>query len=285
MRLTSKILIGMFVVILITSVCVLTRLASLYDNSFEKGTTLEGEQVKIEMPSECKVLVLKMDIPDEWKDLLYEFKKKIEGDFELKVAATEIEKNRLTVISEAESFINRTVSNDTLLLSLDFDKLYAKYYDNGFGRIKGLNFTFHSDSIIDIVNNIPGLCVSATGLTAKSLSLTSLAGDIRVEGSRFLTFTPISHLNNNKLILKESIIDTLNLDMDGIPGWREMDNCDIDVLNLIGYNDSEYGGNKNYDIDTDFCKTVNWLPKDDNVTLTLRVHTTPGKKGSFTLPQ
>ena len=291
MRLTSKIFIGIFIAVIILSICVITSLANRYDNDFKIGTTLQNEQVKIDIPSDYKVILLKTDIPEIWKDRLYSFRKRITGSIDLKKATSNKDISNLLVTKELKPYISQTVVDDTLSLHLDLNGLYSQYYDSDFGQIKGLNFTIYVDSLANIVNKIPGINISLKDLNMDQIRLSTLAGNIDVQNSNFSTASLFAEGgNNNRLILKKCNIDTLNLDLNNLI-WKWDDNDisedNINVINLTGKykKDYYYGKSMGFYIPEKLCKTVNWIPKDDNTAFKLEIMTEKGKPASFIIPQ
>lgn len=153
--------------------------------------------------------------------------------------------------------------NDTLRITVDGSRLnkdYQLYKAKGMYLLTGFNLSFSTDSTLQIINRI-----QTTGLTLKQQQYQRLAiesNKVSIDSCRIGDLAISSGCSS--FAATNSVIPTLNIDLDRIGSWTIKD-CRIETENLTG------GSSHYVDLTKEECQRMNWIPKNEKAELSVRL--------------
>ena len=266
MRLTTKIVLGIFVSIFLLSFGVIIALLFNVkkDNSYINDTTRIIMQENI----------ISVDIEPYktiWIDGEYTEDNQfyLTGKLLLKPVLREYEKNKLFLPEELLPFTDIISSNDTLIIRLKLEGL-IKQYDPIKSKNKhvlhildGVNFVMHPNTV-DVISNINGIEIDIRNMKTDRIDI-STPGEVSIDSCQVGRINPI--MRGWRLFrIKNSQVKELNIDLDQMERNWQVENCVIEVENRTG------SGNYIDHLPKGAAKNVNWIPKnkDAQMTMTLR---------------
>ncbi|OJU54097.1 MAG: hypothetical protein BGN96_13670 [Bacteroidales bacterium 45-6] len=227
--------------------------------SFTDGKSFEGSILKLDQKNSSSIDVapyhaVKLDIanPDARMSVMPQ------GVISFKRLVSEDKKDKLFMSSELKKYTIVKVMNDTLFVTIDWQKMKS-YFTKGEMRIvSGVNYTVYSDNV-DFINLVPTITTEINGLNAQFIRVSSL-GDVKI-GS--CTADKLESARGN-LQLNNSKLKQLNLDLDEIYNW-EVKDCEIGEENL--------SGSKTHYVKTPRSETkaLNWYPKNKDARLNIEL--------------
>ena len=142
------------------------------------------------------------------------------------------------------------------VLELDSnDKKMFQFYS-------GLNL-YLNISKIDIISNVSQLSVTARNIQTDSMKIKS-SGNIFIDSCKADVITPSLFASYRQLLIKNSEMIKLNLDLDNISNWK-IENCNIEEENLTGSKTHRITQRK------DESKIINWHPKNNKAILNITI--------------
>lgn len=254
MRLTTKIVLGIILSIFIGAIAFIVALSFVDKTSFDRDLLVLDSKdltsirvapyhtVKLEMPDpEARMAAMPV------------------GTISFKRPSSQDQKTKLFMSKELGKSTIVKVVNDTLFVSIDWQKLKElRFPQSKASSIAGINYMIYSDNV-DFINSIPTMKTEINGLDAQYIRVNS-EGSVKVESCT------VDKLESAKgdLNLKNNKLKQLNLDLDEIYNWK-VENCQIDEENLSG-------GKKHY-IRTPRSETkaLNWHPKNKDAKLSIEL--------------
>ena len=271
MRLTTKIIIGIFVSIFILSLLFIIGFSFTERKNFNKTNfgihviKLPQENKKEVNTESSRVIVLTVQTND--KNRFTSWYSNEESGLFIRTASATNEENKLFIPEALKDFIAIQTNQDTLIVKIKMDEVLEKYgyKDEALGireavQISGFNLCLYTSNV-NVINKIRGIQTRISNLEADSIKIYS-AGDVIIDSCKANVIEPES---GRKLTVSNSAAKVLNLDLDQTTNWN-INNCDIAVRN--------YTGSKRYHTLT-FSRpesgTINWQPKNNESELNIKI--------------
>lgn len=257
MRLTTKLVIGIILLVFIASISAIVGLSftDLPTRSHRMNEVRTNAVKYMDLKVDTYKTV-KIDIEPSSADVY----RRQKGDIlsELYIENTRAGKsiNTISVNQKMRNYLRVNVQNDTLYLKIDLVKLLKDNNSEILNEIVALKI--YNDNA-DVDNRIPGLNMKITGMKGNDIKLSS-EGTILVKES---TFDKLECLKGN-IFLERVSLNYLNLDLDNVHDWKVND-CKINEENL--------SGSRSHYIVTPKSETkvLNWHPKNKEANLNVKI--------------
>ena len=278
MKLTTKIIIGIFLSIFVISLLHII----IYSFTDRKNYRMSIQNRSISIPEANKpwidvkpYRVIQFYYADKDDESKYYYMPNNDYCGLFINPAPEKEKENTLVIPEAlNDFISTQINNDTLIVKINFEELRRKngIQDEEFEKIKktairygisvyGLNLYLHSSNV-NIINNLSGLHTKIKNIETDSIIIYS-SGLVTIDSCKAILINPVSCKG---FTLTNSSAKILNIDLDLIQGgWKEENNT-INIKNYTGSKDNHEMYIKRDDIGNK-DEVINWLPKNKDAKL------------------
>ena len=158
-----------------------------------------------------------------------------------------------------KEFVAVNTINDTLTVKLNFRDLGNKYKNDEyrFHAFSGVNLHFNI-SKFDIVNKIGALFTSIKNIEIERIKIDSF-GDIFIDSCKAELIDPIIKAGYKKLIITNSDVKRINLDLDYMQNWN-IDNCNVE--------EQSFTGSKKHNIVINRSSGIRyWIPKNKDAEL------------------
>jgi hypothetical protein len=260
MRLTSKIVLGIILFVFIGAIVFIVGLSFVNIEKVDNFRISQKNVVGVEVPP-YKAIVIYQKIHDNITAAI-----RTDGVVSFKPLTESTQRNKLYMPTELRKYLDIKLQNDTLVIQLDMQKLEKQFTDrknfNSFGVVEGIDFTIYTDGV-DVTNTAYGLAIRMDDLNVESLKVNS-AAKVNIVSCNAQSLQFSSDAGGGQLILENSRIQRLNLNLDKIADWQVKD-CQIEEENLFG--------SKTHfvKIPKSETKVLNWHPKNKNARLNIEL--------------
>jgi len=175
------------------------------------------------------------------------------------------EENNLFFTEALYDCIAAKTSNDTLTIQIKTDELRKKYGKEGgkdYILFSGINLCLHTSNV-NVINKINGFPTKVSNIETDSIKIVT-NGEILIESCKAMVIDPVMYHSYHKLIVKNSVAQTIYLDLDRLRNWN-IEGCDIEVENLTGSGKHNITHHRNEKI------KINWYPKNEKAELNIKV--------------
>jgi len=269
MKSTTKIVLGILIVVFSLSIIFIAYVASRYDSNYPDHGKVVNHQIpqgNMEAPDlpPFKVACLTVD-PDasvqKWNW--------VGGTIFLKPSGTGDKGNKLSFSENISSFVSYNVEGDTLIIKLKHGDIYNAYRGSegsGYIFVHGVDINLAIDSDIEVISNIPQFGVTAEDIAVNEATISANNAEIKVLSSKIGVLNIVNPQNGSKqhALIERSEIGTYNLDLDNLYGWR-VSESKIGVENLTG------GGQHDIQQSKQESTVVNWIPKSKDASLKVQL--------------
>jgi len=256
MKLTTKIVLGLFISIFLLSFVAIIGFSFLdrgkYDNRFV-NTFLSISQeniIAVEIEPYQTIKIDKIQTQDK-------VNVHPTGTIQLKPINNQEETNKLFLPEELLQFTDIVSLNDTLIIRLKINEIREKYKNT---LIEGFNFFVHTNTV-DVLCNINGIKVDVSNITTDKIHIKT-TGHIEIDSCQVNLIELYDISDSRSFLFKNSKIKELNIDFDQMGSWK-IENCEIEVLNLTG------SKRHNVSLTPSEAKIMNWIPKNEDAQLTV----------------
>ena len=272
MRPTSKIILGIFLSIFITSVLFIIGFSFSERRNYNNHSSYfksipQDNPIGINVES-FRVIVLEEDrtgvvIEEEKNGIIHTYVSYSESNGLTLNPITFGEENKLFFPEALNGFLAAKTNNDTLTIQIKVNEL-RKIYGGGkdYMSFSGINFALYTSNV-NVVNRVNGFPVRVNNIETDSIKIFS-CGDILIESCKAIVIDPVMDQNFRKLIVKNSVAQTIHLDLDRLGNWK-LEGCDIGVENLTGSGRHHIIQHRNEKI------KINWYPKNKDAELNISV--------------
>jgi len=274
MKLTTKIVFGIIISIFLLSFSVIIFVSFLnIENSDIDVVPIISQENIIPVKIEPYKTIFIDEVQNQNSYNLYP-----SGTFLFKPVINDGEKNKLFLPEELLQFTEIISSNDTLIIRLKMDELNEKYSIaekrvGMFYHFDCIKFFIHSNTV-DIINNFSGVKIEIKNINTDKIKIHSF-GDINIDSCQVDMIKPIVMSRWKSFSITNSKVKELNIDLDNIGKSWQIENCDIEVENLTG------NGNHKVNLPKSEAKIINWIPKDKEAELTIKLF---GDTAKITFP-
>ena len=265
MRLTTKIIIGIILSILLISMAFIASLSFSDKKNFKRSSSYNVELSQnnitgIELSSFNTIVI--DEVPYESEEYKYYISNDCHVYFD---SITEKDDPDMMFIPESfKDFVLTDFHGDTLKIKLDKHGIGNKYKseEHRHHSILGLNISFRV-SKIDIINNVQNLSVNVSNIETDSIKIISY-DDIIIKSCKAQYIAPILKTNHKKLEITNSEAKRVNLDIDDIRNWN-IENCNIEEQYITGSRKHHITQHRKE------SGIINWIPKNNNAELNINV--------------
>ena len=265
MRLTTKIVLSIFLSLFLLSFCFIIGLKFVNKERGSNPPNLSQENmtaVAIAPYRTIRIDEIQKTSDEEYYIVPF-------GTFRLKPIINTEDGNKLYLPEELLQFTDISFSGDTLIISLKTDELRDKFFperetQSRHHTIYDVYFFMHTNTV-DVICNLDGIQVEVQNIIADTIRINT-GGNIVIDSCRANIIEPTMRRNWKSFLLTNSQVKELNIDLDKTGNSRQIRNCDIEVENLTG------SGNHRTDLTKNEAKIMNWIPKDNDAQLTVTLH-------------
>ena len=259
MRLTTKIILGVIISVFLLSFSAIIYISFQSEgDSNDNILSISQENITSVDIEPYKTILIDEEIKEERRNFFPA------GMLYVKPVINEEEMNKLFLPEELLRYTDITSSNDTLIIRLKIDELYKKYITApnriGMYMLHGVNFFIHPHTV-DVICNIGGIKVDIRNIKTDIIH-TNTNGGITIDSCQVNLIEPNMN-KRGRLLLTNSQVKELNIDLDNVGNTWQIVNCDIEVENLTG------GGQHRVTLPKSEAKIMNWLPKNKSAQLTV----------------
>ena len=286
MRPTTKITIGIFL-----SIYVLSILHIIYFSFTERKNYPDLINHSIRFSQEhtmglnlppCRVIVFEAEQFDPERACYYPLVSNESGVF-IHPAATIDEDNKLYFPEELNDFISLQTKNDTLVVKIKMDGMAQRYgmmdvpllkgrttRSRHYVSVSGVNLYVHT-SEVNIINKLGDIPIQVSRLETDTIKIYSMGG-VAIDSCKAKVIDPVVESRyDGRFTMTNSATQALNLDLDKTRGWRTT-NCNIEAINITGS-----GRNAGLNLYSNEYGTINWLPKNSDAELSIKIKGNPAK--------
>ena len=266
MRPTSKIILGIILSIFIISLLFITGFSFSERRNFTNThsnviSIPQDNPIGIDVASH-RVIVLEAESAENEGKINYGFSYE-HCSLNLNPTAPK-EESKLFIPEALDGYIAAKTNRDTLKILIKVDELRKKYGEEGnkYIHFLGVNIDLHTSNV-NVINKVLGFPTEVRNIETDSIRIVS-NGNILIESCKAMVIDPVMDESYRKLNVKNSIAQTIHLDLDRIRNWN-MEGCDIEVQNLTGSGKHNIIQHRNEKI------KINWYPKNENAELNIKV--------------
>ena len=276
MRLTTKIILGIILSILIVSLLFIIGFSfserGNYDNPYSHEISIpQDNPVGINVES-YRVIVLEEDkagivLEEKVNGIMHIFLSYSKNNSLTLNSITSGEENKLFIPEALYDLISAKTDNDTLTIQIKTYELRKKYSKEGgkeYMSFSGINFCLYTSNV-DIINHLDNFSTQVINIETDSMKIVS-NGDVLIESCKVIGIDPDMYKNYSKLTVKNSVVQTIYIDLDYIRNL-DIEGCDIEVENITG------SGKHNIKQHRNETGKINWYPKNKDAVLSI---TLPG---------
>ena len=273
MRLTTKIILGIILSILIVSLLFIIGFSfserGNYDNPYSHEISIPQDNPVGINVEPYRVIVLEEDkagivLEEKVNGIMHIFLSYSKNNSLTLNSITSGEENKLFIPEALYDLIAAKTDNDTLTIQIKTDELRKKYGKDGkkYMSLSGINFCLYTSNV-DVINHLNNFSTQVSNIETDSIKIVS-NGNILIESCKSVVIEPVSHKSNSTLTVQNSVAKTIHLDLDIIRNWY-IEECNIEVQNITG------SGKHNIRQYRKETGKINWYPKNENAELNITI--------------
>lgn len=264
MRLTTKIVIGIILLIFILSISFIVIFSFTdrrnYNTYYDSGVSISKEKMIVKEVKPYKTI--KLDVSPEEQRYM-----RLIGELRIEPITNESERNKISIPEELSEFTEIDSSGDTLIIRISsYERIYEKFlYEKKKSEmiirvLSGVTILAHTD-VVDVLNNSGGINVNVSNIETDSIKINTRS-EINIQNCKSNFVEPLMNNGYEMLRIRNSQIRELNINLDIIWNWEVLD-CDVERENLIGSGHHSTRMIKSKDRNVN----VYWLPKNKDARL------------------
>jgi hypothetical protein len=261
MRLTTKIISGIILSIFTISLIFIIGFSFTdrknYEGSYLNNINLSQENKKgIELPPYKTILIDEVAFESNGR-----YRLSANCNIDINPTSESHNSDMMFVPESIKDLISFDTYGDTLKITLSLHNIHTENKKR-LNFYSGFNINLNI-SKIDVISKVPGLSVTANNIQTDSMKIKS-SGNIFINSCKADVIEPSLFANYRQLLIKNSEMIKLNLDLDNISNWK-IENCNIEEENLTGSKTHRITQRK------DESKIINWHPKNDKAILNITI--------------
>lgn len=259
MRLTTKITLGIVGGLLSLAIAfiIICSFGDRKDYQRFKSQGIPQDDLSEVSIQPFKTVVLAESEPGEHNHRIH-----LSGNLVIKPLQNDSEREQLFLPTPLLNYISTEISNDTLRISIDSERLYQAYRE---GKevfyLNGLRMYLHTKDL-DLVNRHQNIHTDIQDLTSSKIKIETLT-NLSLKNCIVDVIEPVLMRDGSKFNLKNTQVKQMNIDFDKMNVWLNIEDSQVETWNITG--------SQNCRTDLQKCKTktVNWMPRSKEASLSV----------------